>query len=508
MLRRTSLNLPNSLLSVIALAVAVAAAVALVALSQSGGVDMVVFVSVGIVATVAALHSNEFGLMAIIFVAAIDGFLKGISPGWHTQLLKDYILAICLLRWAWMSVMGHRRQSVKVPVSLPILVFIGWVCVQFLNTRSESVLISLAGLRMWVIWLPTFFLAYDTFDTREKVERLLLFLVALMIPMAIYGIIQHRIGLDHLLSLGPGFSSYTYSYYPGAETDQWRPPATMISTHALADTLTMVALMAVGLAVYHQRNRLLQIAVIASVPLMGVTMMITAVRSAAASAVLGVAALLLIRRRLDLAVLVAIVGGLAIYQVDALGGGDAVGRIQSIIENPSYTLGRIGNPWRSALRFTTENPLGGGIASGVGTGRTGFTQRTFDPRNQIPFIENEYGRALLELGVPGLFFFLWMLYAVMRSNVRAYKRLLMERDKWLLAGLFAACVSILARLLVGPALYGWPEGPIFWYFAAIANRLPVIETEELRRSRAPDAETRMTQLGNTTLPWARAEDER
>ena len=508
MLRRTSLNLPNSLLSAVLLVMAVVAAVALVWLGQSGGAEMVVFVSIAVVVSIAAFYSNEFGLMAIIFVAAIDGFLKGLSPGWHTQLLKDYLLAICLLRWAWMSVLGHRRESVKVPVSIPILTFIAWVGVQFLNTRSESVLISLAGLRMWTIWLPTFFIAYDTFDTRKKIERLLVFMIVLMVPMSIYALIQYQIGLDHLLRLGPGFSSYTYSYYPGAEGDRWRPPATMISTHALADTLTMVALMAIGAAVYFRRHRVAQVALISTVPLMGVALMITAVRNAAASAVVGLAALLLIRRRLDLAILVAIIGGLAIYQVDVMTGGDAVVRIRSVVERPDYTVKRIGVPFGSAFRFALKNPLGGGIASGVGTGRMGFSQRTFDPENQIPFIENEYGRALLELGFPGLFIFLWMLFAVMRTNYKSYRQATVPRDKWLLAGLFAACVTILARLLVGPALYGWPEGPIFWYFVAVINRIPVIEDEELRRSQAPDAATRVTTLGKEKLPWARGEDER
>ncbi|MGI5819805.1 MAG: O-antigen ligase family protein [Armatimonadota bacterium] len=509
-MRQTTLNLTNRVISGTLLVVGAVAAGLLVWLGQTGGFPTAVFVGMTAVVTIAALHSIEFGLMALILVASTDGFLKALSPGWHTQLLKDYIIAICLLRWAWLSVMGHRRDSMRTPVTLPIVVFGCWVLVQLLNVRSESLRISLAGVRMWTIWLPVFFLAYDTFDTRAKIERMVLYLIALMVPLSLYAIIQYQIGLDHLYALGSGFEIYRWESYTGSAGEELRPPATMISPHALADTLVMVALMGVGAAGHFRRNRVAQAGILGSIPVMAIAMLLTAVRNAAGSAVLGVVALLAIRRRLDLAVLAGIIGILAVLQVDALTGGEAVARARSIIENPSYTQRRILGPWRTSVSWALSHPLGGGVATGVGLGRMSspeLTQRTFSPENRLPFIENEYGRALLELGFPGLFFYLWMLFAVFRQMYRAYYQLSDQRHRWLVAGIFGACASILARLLVGPALYGWPEAPVFWIFVAFAVRLPEIEREELLRRQAPSSEMRATVLGAETLPWARGADE-
>ena len=508
MFPRTNISLMNRVVAALLLGVALAIAVSLVVLGQSGGFDMVIFVSVGALATVAALASLELGLMALILIASTDGFLKGFSPGWHTQLLKDYLIALCLLRWAWLSVLGNRRQSLRHPLSLPILVFGGWVAVQLVNARAGSFVVGLAGLRMWTIWLPIFFIAYDTIVSRQQFERIVLFVIALFVPLSIYGITQYYIGLDHLYKLGPGFNVHRYQYYAGAQQNELRPPSTMVSPHAFAGGLTTVALMAVGAGIYFSKNRVIQVVTLAAVPLMGVALMITAVRNAAASAVIGVVALLAVIRRADLAVIAVILGAIAITQVDSITGGEANRRLMSVIEDREYTKNRILGRWNFAVQFALEHPLGSGIATGMGTGRlSNFGRELVNPEGRSVAVENEYGRSLTELGIPGFLFFVWLLFSITRNNYKSYRGALHLRDRWLLAGIFASCFSMLARLLTGPALYGWPEAPLFWIFVAMAARMPEIERDEEMRDSAPKPENRAIVLGEVTLPWASAERE-
>ncbi len=509
MFPRTNISLVNKVVAAVLLGLAITVAVSLVALGQSGGFDMVLFVSVAVLATVAALASLEFGLMALIFIASTDGFLKGVSPGWHTQLLKDYLIALCLLRWAWLSVLGNRRQSVRHPLSLPILVFGGWVAVQLLNARAGSLVIGLAGMRMWTMWLPVFFIAYDTMVSRRELDRILLFTIALFIPLSAYGITQYYIGLDHLYRLSPGFDVYRLQYYSGAERNELRPPSTMVSPHAFAGGLATVVLMTVGAAIYFSRNRLIQAVALAAVPLMSIALMITAVRNAAASAVIGVVALLAVIRRADLAIIAIVLGAIAITQVDIITSGEANRRLMSVIEDPEYTRNRIMGRWSFAVNFALNHPLGSGIATGMGTGRlSNFAYGRLNPEERSIAVENEYGRSLTELGIPGFLFFVWMLFAVGRNNYRSYRGALHLRDRWLLAGIFASCFSMLARLLTGPALYGWPEAPLFWIFVAMAARLPEIERDEEMRTSAPKPENRAIVLGEVTLPWASGDEGR
>jgi len=463
-------------------------AVVLVVLGQVGGFDMAVFVGLATALTAAALASLEFGVLALIVAASLDGFLKGLSPGWHTQLFKDYLLAICLLRWGWLSVLGHRRRSVRHPLSLPIIIFAGWCAVQLLNERNPNVLMSLTNLRSWIIWLPVFFLAYDYIRTRQQVERFVVTIFAIMAPLALYGIVQYQIGLDHLFRLGPGFDVYRQAQYATETYEiELRPPSTMISPHSFADACVMALCLGIGAIGYLSRRRVTQSLVTVAMPVLVVAVLITAVRNAYASAAAGMLVLLGLIRRPDLIVLATLIGGLALFEVDQLTGGHAMERLNTIVTDPDYTRHRIITPWKTALGWVTRHPLGSGFTSGVGRGRLlwSIDPRRMRPEERTPWAENEYARSLIELGVPGFLLFGWMLVSVVRFVFRAYRQATQSRDRWLIVGIFAAVVGMLVRLLVGSALYGWPEAIMFWCYVAVALRLPEIEVEELTGTAAP-----------------------
>lgn len=474
----------GKLLTAVLLAIGVATAVTLVTIGEKGGVDDAVFVSLMAVVTVAALASIEFGLLALIFVASVDGFVKGLSPGWHTQLLKDYILAICLLRWAWLSVLGHRRRSVTTRVGWAVGLFFLWCVVELFNARNFNFIMAAAGFRMWVIWLPVFFLAYDAMRTRRQVERFVIFVTALMLPLAAYAIVQYRIGLDHLYALGEGFDVYLKSQYATETYEiELRPPSTMISPHSLAGACVMALCLGMGgLGYYYHRGRA-QTLMLVSMSLVGIALLITAVRNAYGSAFAGLLVLLGLVRRPDLILAVLLVGGMAAWQVDAMTGGNALARLNTIVTDPVYTRLRIVTPWKSALYWANRHPFGGGVSTGVGVGRVleeHIANVSYAPEFRTPWAENEYARALIELGIPGLLLFTGMLVVCLLEIFRAYRSAQEPRDRWLIAGILAAVVTTMLRLSVGSALYGWPEGILFWCYVAIALRLPEIEDEEQR----------------------------
>lgn len=456
-----------------------------------GGFATGVIVTVGAVVTVAAMSSLELGILALILVAALDGFLKGISPGWHTQLLKDYILGICLLRWAWLSVLGRRRESAKHPLSIPILLFIAWVTVQLFNDRNTSVLMAIAGYRMWIIWLPIFFIAYDCIRSRVQIRRLVAFLFLLMAPLAAYSVFQYQFGLEHLTRLGPGFQPLFRQQYAvlGGEGElQLRPSSTMVSPHSFAGTAVNVLLIGIGAIAYVHQRRSLQVFVICAMPVIAVGLLVAAVRNAFASALVGGVALMLLVRRPGLVVLLALVSILAAVAVNEITAGAPMHRLRTIITDPQQTYRRIAVPWKTAMKWGFSHPLGAGIASGVGRGRLLYGAAgpaAHRPEHRVPWAENEYARSLIELGVPGFALFMWILVSVVRHVLGSYAELRESRDRWLVSGVFAMVVSVLVRLLVGSALYGWPGAIIFWTFVAIAVRLPHIAEQEQAQTAAP-----------------------
>lgn len=472
----------NRLLHAILLPLGIIAAVVLVAISQTGSFATAVFVAVATVFTVAAFISLEFGIMALIAAASFDGFLKGISPGWHTQLLKDYLLAICILHWGWLSVLGHRRRSIHHPLSIAIMLFGGWCAVQLFNTRNARFILALADFRAWVIWLPVFFLAYDYLRERRQVERFMIFLFVLFIPLAAYSIVQYAIGLDHLYALGPGFDVYQKARYATQTYEiELRPPSTMISPHSFAAACVMVLCLGLGALPYFAGRRSVQTMVAVAMPLVGIGLLVTAVRNAYASALAAVLVLLGLIRRPDLLILAVIIGALVFSQVDRLTGGAVFQRLNTIVTDPEYTRNRIFTPWRTALHWAGRYPLGGGFSAGVGLGRLledVVKPESVNPEYRTPWAENEYARVLIELGIPGFLLYIWMLVSVVRYVFQAYRRASEPRDRWLIAGICASVFSMLLRLVVGSALYGWPEAILFWCYVAIALRLPEMEQEQ------------------------------
>ena len=482
---------PMNLSKFVALAaviIALAVAVGLTVVSSTASFSSAVVALTAMVITIAAFYSIEAGLMALIFVACTDGFLKGLSPGWYTQVLKDYLLALCLLRWAWMSVLGHRRESVHQRIVIPLVLFTMWVAMQMFNTTTHSMMLALAGFRAWVIWIPVFFIAYDQIRTREQLERMLTYITLLLVPIALYTVVQYNIGYEHLYRLGPGFKTYAKAGYFTEDYEvETRPSATMISPHNDAAAMSCGILAAAGGILFFRRRRLMLLATTVALPLEGVAMLLTAARAAFTSTAFAALVLLVMVRRTGIALVMALIIVVAVTQVGRLTGGRALDRLTSVITHAQDSINRAYLPWRMAVAYARDHPLGSGVATGHAAGRViwGELRGKRGVAEPIPWAENEFGRSLIELGIPGLMLYIWMLYSVLKAIFASWRELQMPQYRWLAAGMISACIGVMGRLTVGAALYTWPEAIFFWIFVAACMRLPQMEAEELETAEEP-----------------------
>jgi len=482
------------ILTAVALGLALAASAALAALTVTYSISFALIAGAAAAATVGTLASIEIGILTIILVACFDGLLKGISPGWHTQFLKDYFLAVCLMRWIWLSVLGSRRRSVRHPMMPALFLFVAWCAIQMFNTRNYSLLLTLAGFRAWVIWIPLFALTYDYLQHRRQVDRLVLFIIFLLIPIGIYTVVQYNIGYEHLTRLGPGFSHYKrFSYTTEEWTSEMRPAATMVQPHNLAAAMSCAILLATGAIVYLSGRKFSQVTAVGGIAIYTVAMLMTGGRTAVAGTAVGIVVLLLLTRGLRVAVLVAAVFMIAATQVGGITQARALERIALLVTKRKQAMVRVILPIRNAVRYAGTHFLGSGVAAGTGAGRLIWRISGVGDRPQrLPWTENDFARALMELGVPGLLLHLWMLYSVIRALLAAYRKLQQPRDRWLATGMLAACAGVLTRLLAGPALYTWPQAIFFWIFVGVVLRLPAIEASEdaMRTTSMPASQAR------------------
>jgi len=139
---------------------------------------------------------------------------------------------------------------------------------------------------------------------------------------------------------------------------------------------------------------------------------------------------------------------------------------------------RVVGPTLDSIKLAIKSPLGVGVATGTGVGRGRLVvgrEGMVVKRTAGGMVENEYGRALHELGFPGFILFLWLLYAAVKMTVSSFMRVHTVESRSLIAACLAVMLSGLARLAVGSALYLVPGGPMFWLSGAMAVRTAEIE---------------------------------
>ncbi len=423
---------------------------------------------------VGTLASAEVGIYAVLAASFFDGLFKGMSPGWHSLLAKDVFLALTIARWLWDGMMGyHKFRSLRSLVALPAFLFIVYCGAQMFNTETASLRAALAGFRTWVLWIPLFFVAYDSLRRPTQVRRFILVVALLTLITSAYGIVQFRIGFGHLEKLGPGFGFYVR--FGGGE--HVRATSTLVNPGVFGAAAVLSALICLGGIGFIQRPQWLRsfLAIVAAVSIIG--MASSGSRAPLLALLVAGLAFIVLVRKPQLVILIAVVGlimmGLAgefapdvfaqRYTAERLGGKEIIGRVSM--------------PFIKALTIVTRTPLGTGVASGVGVGRgAGLVAEPVRVRQTAAgMIENEYGRALRELGIPGGLLFVFLLYRVLRGALTSYSSLIFARDRWMAGGLIGVLISVLAELMVGSVLYLAPSGPFFYLAGGLCERLAIME---------------------------------
>ncbi len=135
--------------------------------------------------------------------------------------------------------------------------------------------------------------------------------------------------------------------------------------------------------------------------------------------VVGGLGLLLLLRQPRFLFTAVVVGILAVAVLDNYAGGAFEARYNPRMLNYPTVISRVTTPMLNAIKSALEHPLGIGVATGVGLGRgplaMGLETVPIKPTAE-GMVENEYGRALRELGFPGLALFLWLLYATVKMT--------------------------------------------------------------------------------------------
>ncbi len=430
---------------------------------------------------VAALASLEVALLALIIVAFMDGFTKCLVISPATLLAKDIMLIIALVRWLWMGLAAQRWGALRLPVILPAFLLTLYCIAQMFNTETASPLVALAGLRSWIIWIGVVIVAYEYIRTRAHIERVLVLIMVLALATGIYGIVQYNLGFGHLYRLSEGFDYYgDFTWGTGV-----RAVSTFVGPGAFGDAMSLSAIFCIGGVMYIRGKQWFKIMLVATAAVCVVAMATSGSRAPLLGLVVGGLSLLVLVRRPQFLFGAIVAGILAVVVLNSFAGGAFEARYNPRMVNYFVVVSRSIGPLKQGLRSALTRPLGVGVATGVGVGRGldmfgGESIRV--KRTAGGMVENEYGRAMRELGIPGFALFLWLLYAVVKMSILSFSRAQTIASRSLIAACLGVIISTLARLAVGSALYLAPSGPLFWLAAAIAVRTADIEAASMEEA--------------------------
>ncbi len=450
----------------------------------AGRTKELLFVLGGGVGLIAALSSLEVAMIGLMTVSYVDGFLKGLVVSTASVFAKDIVLAAGLIRWLWLGLSGQRWEALRLPVILPAFLFTLYCTAQMFNTETASPLVALAGLRSWVVWIPVLIIAYEYMTTRAHIERMLVAIVILSLATGIYAIVQYNIGFDHLYALSPGFSFYT-DFGWGSSV---RAVSTFVNPGALGDAMSLSAIFCIGAVLYVRGKTWLKPLMIGTAAVCLVALATSGSRAPLLGLVVGGLGLLLLLRQPRFLFAAVVIGIFAVVVLNNYAGGAFESRYNPRMLAYRTVVGRAASPMLKGIRLALEHPLGVGVATGTGIGR-GFLvvdqQALSIKRTAGKMVENEYGRALHELGFLGLALLLWLLYGVVKIAVSGFLRVRTMESRSLIAACLAVMLSSLARLAVGSAIYLVPGGLLFYLSGAMAQR--TVEIEVAHRQPMPES---------------------
>ncbi len=136
---------------------------------------------------------------------------------------------------------------------------------------------------------------------------------------------------------------------------------------------------------------------------------------------------------------------------------------------PTVRLGQVAfDPSTSERLISFQQAVEGWVKRPIlGYGVTGFM-----------FMDAQYPRILVETGVLGLAAFLWLVWALLRSSLRAFRALKEPTDRGLALGFLAGTAGLLTHAIGANSFIIVRIMEPFWFFAGIVTMLPMLQPRD------------------------------
>ncbi len=384
------------------------------------------------------------------FVARVI-FHTGNNPSLLIDTGKDFFLLVVFAVWSYQH-KGKPFSAIPRGVFVAMAVYATITLVEAFNPLGFGFKAAFTDFRWTTLSLIFALIVAGSLRSARALRVTLGLLVGMAVLQAIYGIFQQTLSFKQDVALGadPGlggsfFLGHVLSF--GAVGGAFGPYLAMVLPFVVAWLITAQT--------WWQR-----VLALAACALLLVAIVDSSVRVSWVMTAIGIITTCLATRRWLLLAL-AFAAGLTFATLTS---GYTAHRLHAVLDplGRSSTLRGRTIAWAGNYQLVFEYPLGFGLGT---TGDTRYRQGVTAVANIVPpFTENEWLDLGLEIGLPGIAAFAWMLVAVVRASVEVRRQLI---DPWLCT-VWAASFSVVVMCLVAgiDARTITGAAPVSWYFWA------------------------------------------
>jgi hypothetical protein len=165
----------------------------------------VLFVAIAFPCGFLAMVHWQRAIFGVFILLIFEGALrKWVVPGAQAQIyfVKDAILLAAYVGFVADGKKTGGRITAAASISIILLVFFVFGCIELLNPSSPSILVGLMGLKVYFLYAPLAFVLPYAFKSQDHLLRSLWVYLLIAIPVAVLGFVQ--------IAAGPGSFLNTY----------------------------------------------------------------------------------------------------------------------------------------------------------------------------------------------------------------------------------------------------------------------------------------------------------
>jgi hypothetical protein len=438
-----------------------------------------------------------YGLIVYLPFAGIPTILLFPAPT-ITLLVKDFLFVIP----AYLSfVIWYTRKHNKMPLFFPgapvrlFAALAGILCIQCFNPQLTHLLVGLVGLKVWLLYIPLYFLGYHLIDSKERlfqIARVILFI----------GMIPVTIGLLEAFLIYTGRPDVVYSFYgpaAGAVTHEFG--ASVVGTgQSLAKipaTFTFVtqywtfllAMFPISYALWMksklkgQKRNLWYLVFLGLIILAGFS---TGAKAAFVITPCYYLLVFVLGRNWAQSWKPAVMFAAALVVLTTMLN-TTLNDLFSLTRDVSILYaGKEGGVFFEHSRVLDVTWIG--LGPGMSTGPARYAVDLLSPTSGFVGFDGFYAKTIVEIGVPGLVIVVALFTHLLIAGYRIIRYLHDRALQAFGAGILGFLFLQVVYLVKGAILDIDPLNVYFWLFAGILMKLPI-----LALSKRPDVESRLQQ---------------